>query len=38
MDWLDHAWNYAGLVALGLLILWAVAKADDWLAEREKRD
>ncbi len=34
MDWL----HYAGLVCLGLLILWAVAKADDWIATREKRD
>ncbi|NHI00737.1 hypothetical protein OJHNALOF_01761 [Oceanimonas sp. MB9] len=34
MDWL----HYAGMVALGLLILWAVACVDDWLAAREKQD
>ena len=34
MDWL----HYAGMVALGLVILWAVARADDWLAAREKRE
>ncbi|MDP5291747.1 hypothetical protein Q9290_05525 [Oceanimonas sp. CHS3-5] len=36
MNWLNHVFNYAGLVALGLLILWAVARLDDWLAAREK--
>jgi hypothetical protein len=31
--WLD----YLGLVALGLVILWAVARLDDRLAAREKK-
>lgn len=33
MAWL----HYLLLVAAGLLVLWLVAKTDDWLMAREKR-
>ena len=33
MVWLE----YLLMVALGLAVLWAVGKCDDWLIAREKR-